>query len=368
MIRVLQLGMTDNLGGIETFLMNYYRNIDKTKIQFDFINIYPNKLCFQNEIENLGGKVYKVHSYYNHPIKYLNDVIKIINDNDYHIVHCNMNSAAMLYPIIAGKKSNAKIVIAHSHNSSSDKGIIKTIMHNINRHFIPLYANEYFACSEKAGEWFFSKKIRASNKYKIINNAVDMKKYEYNEKIREEKRKELKIKDNAFVIGHVGRFSKQKNHSFLIDTFNKIHNENNNAILLLIGQGPLESKIKEKVNNLNLQDSVIFLGKRLDVNEWYNAMDLFVLTSLYEGLPVVGVEAQSNGLPCIFSDNITREISISKSVEYLPLNETKWVKNISNYYTFERNKNTNISNDFDIKYAAKKLEKIYENMCINKKD
>ena len=155
-MRVLQIGMTDNLGGIETFLINYYRNIDKTKIQFDFVNIYDKKLYFQDEIENMGGKVYKLTSYYKKPIKYIKELIRTINENNYEIIHCNMNSAAMIYPLIAGKFSKAKIIIAHSHNSSSDKGILKSILHSINKHFIPFFANTFFACSNEAGKWFFS--------------------------------------------------------------------------------------------------------------------------------------------------------------------------------------------------------------------
>lgn len=360
MIRVLQLGMTDNLGGIETFLMNYYRNINRKKIQFDFVNIYPNKLCFQDEIEKLGGKVYRVNSYYKHPIKYIDEVIKIINENNYQIIHCNMNSAAMLFPLIAGKKSNAKIVIAHSHNSSSDKGFTKKLLHYINKHFIPIFANQYFACSEKAGKWFFNEKIRNSSKYKIINNAVDMKKYKYNEELRKEKRNEIKLKDNAFVIGHVGRFNKQKNHNFLIDVFNEVHKKNNKTILLLIGQGPLEDKIKEKVSDLKLNDSVAFLEKRLDVNELYNAMDLFVLPSLYEGLPIVGIEAQANGLKCLFADTITEDASILDSTKFIPLEKEKWIDSINDSINNIDREYKIKDNNFDINYASKRLEKIYE--------
>ena len=167
MIRVLQLGMTDTLGGIETFLMNYYRNIDKSRVQFDFVNIYSNDLCFQNEIISLGGNVYKAPNYYKHPFKYIMFVSKLIKEYDYKIVHCNMNSAAMLFPLIAAKVASAKIIISHSHNASSDKGIIKTIMHNINKHFIPFFANYYFACSYKAGKWFYSKRILNYRNFKI---------------------------------------------------------------------------------------------------------------------------------------------------------------------------------------------------------
>lgn len=358
MIRVLQVGMTDNLGGIETFLMNYYRHIDKSKIQFDFINIYEDNLCFSDEIQKMGGLIYKVSNYYKHPLKYIHEVVDIINSNNYKIVHCNMNSAAIIYPLIACKLSNAKIVISHSHNSSSDKGLLKEILHNINKNFIPFLATDYFACSDIAGKWFFSQKIRNSKNYKIIYNAVDLEKFKYNELKRINKRKELNIANNTFVIGHVGRFCKQKNHRFLLNFFAQFHNENNNSKLILIGQGPLMEKMKEQVKKLNIENDVLFLGQRNDINELYFAMDAFALPSLYEGLPLVGVEAQTSGLKCYFSDNITKELSLSNSCEYLPLMVNEWVKKIKPI-NYKRISNKIDTSKFDICHNASVLQKIY---------
>lgn len=363
MIRILQIGMTDNLGGIETFLINYYRKIDKEKYQFDFINIYNNPLCFQEEIINMGGKIYNVSSYYKHPIKYIREVVKIINENNYEIIHCNMNSAAMIFPLVAGKISNAKVVISHSHNSSSDKGLPKTILHNIGKHFIPIFANTYFSCSLKAGEWFYSKKILKSDNHYIIYNSVDLNKFKYDEKLRSKIRKKFNIDDDNFVIGHVGRFNKQKNHAFLIKVFNEIHKINENSTLFLIGQGPLQKRIEEKVKKLNLEKSVIFLGKRNDVSELYNAMDLFVLPSLYEGLPLVGIEAQASNVECVFSDSITHELQISDKCWYIPLNKELWTRLILIISTNKKSNKANNSIDtsnFDINISTNRLINIYD--------
>lgn len=358
MIRVLQIGMTDNLGGIETFLMNYYKNMNRSEVQFDFINIYENGLFFKDEIMKMGGKIYNISSYYKHPFKYIKELKKIINDNNYNIIHCNMNSAAMIYPLIASKLSNAKVIISHSHNSSSDKGFLKTIIHNINKHFIPLLATNYFACSEVAGEWFFSRKVRSSDKYKIIYNGIDFKKFNFNEESRIKKRKELGISSDTLVLGHVGRFNKQKNHRFLVEVFAEINKINCDSKLLLVGTGPLNDEILDLVKKLGIEDNVLFLGQRSDTNELYCAMDLFLLPSLYEGLPLVGVEAQVSGLKCLFSSNITRELSLSNYCEYLPLDKNMWVDKIKNIKVMRNNLSLDDSK-FSIDRCTEELKEIY---------
>lgn len=361
MKRILQIGMTDNLGGIETFLMNYYRHIDKDKIQFDFINIYKNKLCFEDEIKSLGGKIYKLSSYYKHPIKYIKELKEIIKTNNYQIIHCNMNSAVMLYPLIAAKLAKAKIIISHSHNSSSDKGLLKKILHNINKHFIPYLANTYFACSTLAGEWFFNKKIITSSNFYIINNAIETTEYLFNNKTRENKRKDLNINNDEIIIGHVGRFTPQKNHKYLIDIFNALQSKNNKVKLMLIGIGPLMDNIKQKVKSLKLENKVLFLNQRSDINELYQTMDLFILPSLYEGLPLVGIEAQVSGLPCLFSSSITKELKLSENANYLDLSESPnmWAEEIQKIInTKHPRKIVNIDN-FDIIKNTRKLERIY---------
>lgn len=368
MIKVLQIGMTDNLGGIESYLINYYRNIDKNKINFDFINIYPNPLCFQNEIENGKSKIYKITSYYRNPFKFIAELKKIIIENDYQIIHCNMNSAVMIFPLIAAKIAKAKIIIAHAHNSSSDKGMLKKILHFVNKRFIPLFANVFFACSNKAGKWFFNKKILNSNNYFIINNAIEVEKFKFNNEVRKKLRKKLNIPAGAFVVGHVGRFVPQKNHIFLIDIFKKIYTENNNSYLILIGDGYLEEKIKNKIKEFDLLDNVLFFKKRNDINNFYQVMDAFILPSLYEGLPLVGIEAQVSGLNCFFSDRVTDEINITNSVNFISLNDSSslWSSKIICSLKIKESKDRNdnyfkmAKSNYNIKNAARNLIEIYE--------
>ncbi len=368
MIRVLQIGMTNTMGGIETYLMNYYKNINREEIQFDFIDISDGNLCFKNQIISLGGKVYDVKSYYRHPLKYIKEIKRIITENNYQIIHCNMNSGVMIFPLIAAKISKAKIIIAHSHNTSSDKGIIKSILHNINKHAIPFLANMYFACSTEAGKWFFSKKILNSNKFIIIKNAIDIDEFLYNEEMRKIKRKELNINDETLVIGNVGKFFKQKNHRYLLKIYKKVEEENKDSVLLLIGKGPLKSKIQSEIEKDKLNNKVIFLEDRRDVAQLMQAMDVFVLPSLYEGLPLVGIEAQVAGLKCCFSNSITKELKISSNIKYLDLKKKadEWKDYILEKYERKSEIDTIRASGYDIEIEAKKLERLYMEMLKKK--
>ena len=222
----------------------------------------------------------------------------------------------------------------------------------------------------------FGDRTFEQGKVTIINNAIDLDKFKYDEKLRKEKRKELEIKDDTLVIGHIGRFVAQKNHTFLIDIFNELHKTEKNSILLLIGQGPLMDEIKQKVKTLGISDSVKFLGQRDDVNELYQVFDVFLLPSLYEGLPVVGVEAQATGNLCILSSSMTQETKILNTTIFLQLTQTpnEWstaiLKSVINFC--KKNNKNEISNvGFNIKNEAIKLEKIYMNFIkgdINEKD
>ena len=260
-IKVLQCGLTYDNGGIENYILNYSNNLDKQKFCFDYVNIYNRKLCFEENFKKEGSKIYNLPNYYKHPFKYIKQMKNILNKNNYNIVHCNMNSAIMIFPLIAAKICNVKMIISHAHNSSSDKGLLKEILHNLMKKVIPIFANTYFSCSKEAGTWFYNEKIIDSNKYFFIYNAIDVKKFLFSNLERKNMRKVLNINSDTFVVGHVGRFVSQKNHSFLIDVFKEINKINCNSILLLIGQGPLLDEIKEKVKKYNLIEKVFFWGK-----------------------------------------------------------------------------------------------------------
>lgn len=356
-------------GGVESVVMNYYRHIDRTKIQFDFICDKDSTNIPYDEIEQLGGRVILVPPYQK-VFEYQKDLIKIFKDNNYKIVHSHLNTLSV-FPLRAAKKAGVPVRIAHSHSTTNKKEWKKNLVKQILRPFSKVYATDYMCCSELAGRWLFGNKEYDKGNVYLLNNAIELDKFKYDEQLRNKKRKELNIKDDTLVIGHVGRFVEQKNHRFLIDIFNEVHKQKENSILLLVGQGPLMEEIKEKVKTLGIEDSVKFLGQRNDVNELYNAMDLFLFPSLYEGLGMVLIEAQANGLPCIASTEIPEIAKVTHDVEFINLNDNilNWINKILKYLNNKRNDNQKniFSCGYDIKNAIKKLEKYYGEMCGNMK-
>lgn len=348
-------------GGVESVVMNYYRHIDRTKIQFDFICDSDSTNIPYDEIDHLGGRVILVPPYQK-LFQYLKELKKIFKENNYKIVHSHINTLSV-FPLYAAKQAGVKVRIAHSHSTTNKKEKKKNLMKQVLRPFSKLYATDYFCCSELAGRWLFGNKEYDKGNVFLLNNAIDIEKFQYNEKVRKEKRKELNIKDNTLVIGHIGRFVAQKNHTFLIDIFHEVHKKNKNSILLLVGQGPLMNEIKEKVDDLQLTKYVKFLGQRDDANELYQAFDVFVLPSLYEGLPVVGVEAQASGLLCLFSNDMTKETKVLDSAEFLLLADSKqWANDILEKTKYFHRIDTVVQikdNGFSIQDKANKLLKKY---------
>ena len=335
-IRVLQIIGIVAGGGVEAVIMNYYEHIDRTKVQFDFIVHNDNKIDITPKVEAMGGRVYKVTPYYKNPVAFMYGIYKVIRNHHYRIVHSNMNTLSA-FSLFAAWAAGAPARILHNHSTSSPGETKRNIMKFMLRPFARLFATHYFACSRLSGEWMYGKKMMDIGKVKIVNNAIDLKKYEFNPRKREILRKELGLTDE-FVIGHVGRFMFQKNHEFLIDVFAEACKKNPHMVLLLIGDGPLRSGMEEKVKNLGLTDHVKFLGLRNDVQDLYNVMDIFVLPSHYEGLPVVGVEAQANGLPCLFSTKVTKETHLTHLAQFLDLSTgaSKWAERIV-FMKHERN-------------------------------
>lgn len=362
-IRVLQIMGIVCGGGVESVIMNYYRNIDRTKVQFDFVIDGYEKSLLDDEILSLGGKVYKIEPYSRNIFKYIYQIYRIVKDNNYEIVHSNMNTLAV-FSLFAAWLAGAKIRILHNHSTAVKSEKLRSAMKYILRPFAPIFANRYMACSVLAGEWMYGKKKMQSGKVKVLNNAIDVDKFAYNPEIRKRLRRELNIDRDTLVIGHVGRFMYQKNHDFLIDIFKELHKERKNSLLLLIGDGLLRQTIEEKVRNYNLQDSVKFLGLRKDVKDLYNVIDVFVLPSWYEGLPVVSVEAQANGLPCFVSDKVSKECNLSGSMNFIGLDKSApyWSKEILNS-DLGRNKKAKqdlIENKFDIHSEVINLMNFYK--------
>lgn len=355
-------------GGVEAVTINYYRNIDKNKVQLDFICDEDSTNIPYEEIEKMGGKVIIIPSY-SKPFKYHKALKRVLKEGNYKIIHSNINTLSV-FSLFAAKCAGVPVRIAHSHSTSNKKEKKKNLMKQVLRPFSKVFATDYMCCSELAGRWLFGNKEYDKGNVYLLNNAIDLDKFKYNESLRKKKRNELGIKDDTLVIGHIGRFVAQKNHDFLIDIFNEIHKKNNNSILLLAGQGPLMEDIKNKVKELNLDDNVKFLGQRNDANELYQAFDVFLLPSLYEGLPVVGVEAQAAGLLCYLSDDMTKETKVLDITKFMSLNNTpeEWADNIlddvKKYKRIDTSKEMTAKN-FNIKEEAKKLEEYYLNLYNN---
>lgn len=365
-IRVLQVFALMNRGGAETMIMNLYRNIDRTKIQFDFIVHTEEECAFDNEIKFLGGNIYRVPRYIgkNH-FQYKKIWNKFFSEHrEYKIIYGHVISTASIYLKIA--KKYGLITIAHSHNTSSGYGF-SAIVKNILQYPIRDIADYLFACSKSAGEWLFGKNACKSDNFFVIKNAIDTNKFIYDEKVRAKKRLELKSEEK-FIIGHIGNFLISKNHEFLIDVFKIVHDEYEDAILLLIGDGELKNFIELKVSNYGLKDCVLFAGSRSDIPELLQAMDVFLFPSLFEGLPVSLIEAQAAGLPCVISDKITDEVMITKNlVSFISLNEPEktWAGKVFEYnQSFDRKDMYDeiVESGYDIKTTSKWMQDFFLKM------
>ena len=303
-LRILHYIGSLNIGGSQTMIMELYRNIDKTNIQFDFIVDRKDELFYKDEIESLGGKIFIIEKFkgYNF-FSYKKQLKKLFNEHkEYNIIHGHVRSVASIYLKVA-KKCGLKTIV-HSHSTSNGKGL-QSIIKKILQHNIRYIADYFMGCSKEANIWLFGKKIANSNKCFIINNSFNIKKYLFSLEDREFIRKQNGISDDEIVIGHVGRFVDVKNHTFIIQVFKKLIDHNKNYKLLLIGYGELWDKIKDLVNKEGLSSKVIF-KKSADVCKYYSAFDMFVLPSKYEGLGIVLVEAQLSGLNCLASNTVPK--------------------------------------------------------------
>ncbi|WP_041847403.1 glycosyltransferase family 1 protein [Caldibacillus thermoamylovorans] len=325
MIKILHVISKIHQGsGIASVIMNYYRNIDRNKIQFDFlVSSTEGGEEYISEIKRYGGEIYYLPKLkltnFNNFIKEM-DSFFYQNGNQYTAIHSHFYQLdGILFPI--AKKYGVKECISHSHNTKFSDYKVRAIRNYLMSRPLKKYSTKWMACSKKAGKLLFGKSFFNSPKSKILNNAIDCKRYIYNEEIRENKRKEFGL-ENKFVVGHVGRFSPQKNHKFLINVFNKIKKNNNNAVLVLVGTGSLMKSVQDQVKKYNLENDVLFLGQRHDVHHLLQMFDVLIFPSLFEGLGIALVEAQAADLPCVYSDVIPDEVNILESNEVLSLNES----------------------------------------------
>ena len=365
MIRVLQVIAGMNAGGMETMIMNYYRNMNRNKIQFDFLITAKEKCFYEDEINQLGGKIYRITSRSTNILKNRKELKEFFKNNKYSVVEFHQG-ITYYYPLKMAKKYGVKIRIIHNHGIDR-KFLKKYRIYNelFAKKRISNLATNYFSCSEEVNNQLFSNKILKQGNIKIVPNAIDIEKYKYNKIARKEIRQELKIDENTKVYGHIGTFTYPKNHKFLLEIFEKINKKEKESKLVLIGSGILESDIKRKVTENGLQEKVIFLGIRNDIEKVLSAIDCFLFPSIFEGIPLTLIEAQANGVPIIMSNTISDKVLINSNCNRISLNnESEWIKmsleTISESETDRINRNKMVAQTkFNIKTQAKKLQEIY---------
>lgn len=356
-VRVLHVLNGLGNGGAEAFIMNMYRNIDKDKVQFDFLVRSTDNSKYEDEIKKLGGRVFVTASFPKEVWKNYKETKKFFHEHkEYDIVHVHANSLVYLLPLKLAKKYRIKCRIMHSHNTRSAKSVYG-FLHNYNKKRIGRYVTNCFACSTIAGNWMFN------GDFTIIKNAIDTNKFIFNKDVRNRIRKELRI-DDKFVVGHIGRFTYQKNHKFVLEIFNEILKINSNAVLLLLGEGELKTEIIERARLMKIEDKIIFLGTKNNIYDFLNGFDVFLFPSFFEGLPVSLVEAQASGVPCIISDVISNETIVTNVVKRKSLKDSAkdWAKKTIEVSAKNERKNmySEIKNaGFDMENAVKELENFY---------
>lgn len=308
-IRILHIVTYMGRGGLETMLMNYYRSIDRTKVQFDFLTHREFRADYDDEIEALGGRIYRLPNLNPFSRSYLGALDRFFAEHtEYRIVHSHLDCMSSI-PLKAAKKHGVPVRIAHSHSSRQDRDL-KYPLKLLFKQGIAGQATQLFACGREAGRWMFG-----TDDFHVLNNAIDASRYAYDSQVRRTVRAELGISDDALVAGHVGRFMAPKNHGFLLRIFAQLPG---NAMLLLVGDGELRAENEQLATELGIRDRVIFAGLRSDVERMLQAMDVFVFPSLYEGLPLSIIEAQAAGLPCLISDKVPIECRKTDLVTQLP--------------------------------------------------
>lgn len=356
-------------GGQEAFVMNVIKNIDDESISIDVLTpYYCENDYYKAIVEKKGGRVLSLglpFSPGNSRLNLTDPLKKFFNSNRYDIVHIHSGSISVL-AIAAWVAHRAKIkkIIVHSHCAAERKTIKYRLAKLFSLSIMRRCPTDYCACSQVAGDWKFSKKI-AKKKLIILKNGVDLSEFSFDCKVRNEMRRRLGISDDALVVGHVGRFSYQKNHEYLLKILSELKNSHIKAVLMCIGSGELFNDIKEKATRENLLDDIIFVGTVNNVADYMQAMDLFALPSRFEGLPIVGVEAQATGLPCILSDAVTREAALADEVKFLPIDDESvpvWSKEILAVNKSARKDNNSALRDkgFDIRLTVDKLLAIYK--------
>lgn len=363
-IRILHCVTIMNRNGLENRLMDIYRNIDRSVIQFDFMTNRTEAGEFDEEIEHLGGRVYHMSqiapkSFF----RYIGELRAFFQEHpEYKIVHSHLNTLST-WPLLMAKRAGVPVRIAHSRNASMDRNI-KMLYKAFSRLFINGQATDRFACSRSAGIWLFGKRQVTAESFHVIPNAIQLERFLFSEEKRKNMRSELGIAENELAIVCVARFSQQKNHTYLLRVFREIKKKSPNCKLYLVGQGELERDIRSQVTSLGLDDAVVFLGSRSDVGDVLTAMDGFLFPSFYEGFGTVIIEAQCSALPMIASDTIPSETKLCDCVEFASIKEEPavWADRMLNLIEKNQRKDNSAlirENGYDIRQSYTWMQQFY---------
>ncbi len=367
MIRVLVFGITENPGGVESFLIGYYRRIDRSKIQFDFLCNTYETVAYEEELKALGGRIFKISPRSSNPLKFKKELNAVFKEHagEWNAVWVNVCSLANIDYLKTAKKYGIKRRIIHSHNSENMDSALRGRLHEMNKKKIDLYATDFWACSKEAAKWFYKEELL--DKAVIIKNAIDVERVRFDEEKREKIRKELGA-DNRFVIGNIGRLHFQKNQMFALDVFKEYLNVNPNAMMVFVGEGEDRKKLEERCTELEIADKVRLVGIKSDIGAWLSAFDVFFFPSVFEGLSIALLEAQANGVPVLASKNvIPKEVRLNENFVFADLKNDKageWaalletarikLKRVEFETVYENFK----ENGYEITAEAKKLEEM----------
>ncbi|MBR2865998.1 MAG: glycosyltransferase family 1 protein [Elusimicrobiaceae bacterium] len=358
-VRILQIVSSAYVGsGVLQVVLNWHRRLDRSKVQFDYLFLLPTCHSCQAEIEALGGRVEQLPNIGKNPFRFLKSAVAFFRQHRYLTIHSHITHLNLLFFPLA-KFFGAKTIIQHAHGTQYSDKALPALRNRLMLGAVRPLITHQMACSTAAGKFYFGKK------FTLVNNAIELEKFTYTPQARAEKRKELGV-ENLFVIGHIGRFNEQKNHTFLVDTFAEAVKLNPQCVLLLVGSGPLEEKIKAKVRLMGLDNKVKFLGARRDTPALLQAFDVFCMPSFYEGLPLAAVEAQAAGLACVLSCGITDESVLLPCSGRLPLEAgpEAWAQRLLTQVCFERKQGIELlkQKGFDISDSALQMQKFYESM------
>lgn len=358
--KILVLGLSCNIGGIETLIYNLFKGLSKEKFSFDFVKRNNKPIAFEKEFTEMGCQVFKVTSYYKNNDKFEKEINKIINHGKYDMIYVNMNSLANITSLLSLKNCAASIIVhAHSSNSSTIK---KRFLHKINKLRIEKIADYYFASSRIAGEYFYNKRIINSNRYFITDCVFDINMFKIDKQKRLLLRDKLNVNDNEILLTNVGKISKTKNQIFLVKILKRLNK--NNYKLLLIGNDSNSDKLKKYIKINSLQDKIFFVGMVKNVNDYLNATDIFLFPSLYEGFGIALLEAQMFNIPCIASTSVPKETKITENLEFLDLKlgVKKWAKAI---YKISNKSNTAKIDVFEISKRNRLTSNKFEKYLLN---